>query len=66
MPPSRLVLEAFKLLWGRRVEAKEKVACAPGWSKVVAPATPQPVLLLQRGLGSSVPMLGGQARSASL
>ena len=65
MPPSRLVLEDFKLLWGRRVEAKEKVACAPGWS-VVAPATPQPVLLPQRGLGSSVPVLGGQARSASL
>lgn len=67
MPPSRLALEAFKLLVGRRVEVEaKKVACAPGWSMVVAPATLQPVLFPQRGLGSSVPMLGGQVRSASL
>ena len=47
------------------MEAK-KAACALGWSMVVAPATLQLVLLPQGGLGSSVPMLGGQVRNASL
>ena len=42
------------------------MASAPGWSMVEVPATLQPVLLPQRGLGSSVPMLGGQVRNASL
>lgn len=53
MPPPRLVLEAFKLLWGRwvKVEATEKVASAPGWYVTVAPAALEPPVLPAEGLG---------------
>ena len=66
MPPPRLVLEAFKLLCGSwvEVEAREKVAAAPGWYATVGPAALQPPVLPQRGLGASLPVLGVQAESA--
>lgn len=67
MPPSRLVLEAFKLLWGRcvEVEAKENVASLPGWYVMGEPATLQPpVLVLGRLCPCSGFRLGASLRGS--